>query len=285
VTEHDRLFTVPRNRACVYQDPNGVTMFSIDDQLEVRIVSSSMHQPESSAQDHRQPEATRASNAALDLVWARMQRDHPRLFDGPILAVVDLDHGRTRLTLRLDSYKRLAAQTLSGIDTGVEQASITGMLVTHDAQGRDRVLLARRSLQTRIYGGMWEIGPSGGVDPPNEPLSKGDLALSREMILGQLHTEMEEELGESPVVESIEFIGLCRDPHAHSLDIVALVRCQSPSENAALVDQHMDNVKHDHWEYSETCWAKRADLESWDHAQRPMIPTTLATLRWLGWIK
>ena len=52
------------------------------------------------------------------------------------------------------------------------------------------VLIARRSEQTRVHGGLWELAPSGGIDPPASAPT-----LTLEYVRTQLATEMREELG------------------------------------------------------------------------------------------
>jgi 8-oxo-dGTP pyrophosphatase MutT (NUDIX family) len=137
------------------------------------------------------------------------------------------------------------------IDTGVEQLSVTGVVMSPDEQGYDRVLLGRRSTQTRIYGGMWELGPSGGVDPP--PLNRA--VLREGDVFAQLQREFAEETGSPSPITRVRLQAICQDLAAHSSDLVFVCRAGplSPSEE----------VDPERWEYDRVQWVALRDIPRW----------------------
>lgn len=209
--------------------------------------------------------------AASDQVahaWGRMCGQNPRLYDGPVLSVVTFDPDRNELTCRRDSYQRLAVQP--SIATGVRQLSVTGVLTARDASGRRWVLLGRRGESTRIFPGMWEIGPSGGLPPPAlnvESLGEVDL-------LRHLSDEVVEEVGLD--VTSGRVAALVRDHGAHSDDVV--IECDLGS-----FEQACDLAQPANWEYSETMWLPVDSVGPFDTANEgSIISATRALFRTLG---
>src|SRR5262245_13445545 len=109
-------------------------------------------------------EAPPSPSGAVTARWEQLCRENPRHYDGPLLSVVTFDPERGEMLCRRDQYQRLAVQPQ--VATGVHLLAVTGVLVATDGGGRRYVLLGRRGKQTRVFGGMWELGPSGGVAPP-----------------------------------------------------------------------------------------------------------------------
>jgi hypothetical protein len=212
-----------------------------------------------------------AARQRLDDLWAREAARNPRLFDGPILSAVEIDAAAGHLRCRRATYRELLAHPV--VDTGVMQVSVTGVATTPDARGRESVLLARRSPQTRIYGSMWELAPSGGLDPPPRATSDADDLMSGQAAWDQLMAEVEEELGLDPAALAPgDPLCLCADPVARSIDIVLPVRLPAPAAPAHA------------WEYLEARWIPRDDLPGFvsGHAADIIAPTR-ALLGWLGW--
>jgi hypothetical protein len=210
-----------------------------------------------------------ASSQQVSAEWARLRAENPRHYDGPVLGVLSFDVATNQVLCRRDRYERLAVQPR--VPTGVRQLAVTGLLMATDASGRPHVLLGRRGEATRIFGGMWEAGPSGGISPPPlnvEQLSEADLK-------AHLADEIAEEVG----LETVPGVpvALLRDHTACSDDIV--FRC----DLGAL--EQVECLGPANWEYSQTRWLAVDDVESFDSAEQDqVIAATRALFRVLGWI-
>jgi len=158
---------------------------------------------------------------ALAEAWAAARRANPRLHDGDMLAVESIDGGLIRC--RRAGYAELAVQGegrvgdggggVTGLERGVWQLSVTGMVVGARGWRGQAVLLGRRSRSTRLYGGLWELGPSGGVWSERSRLAAGDL-------LASLNQEMLEETTIPPSRTVARPIGFSIDPVGRSVDVV-----------------------------------------------------------------
>lgn len=201
--------------------------------------------------------------------WSRQVRLNPRLFNGPILAVISFDPAAGHVHARRESYQRLVVQPR--VPTGVRQLSVTGLLTAADAAGRAHVLLGRRAPGVRIYGGQWELGPSGGLSAP--PMTVTEIA--GEGLRAQLADEIAEEIGlDTPTAAPVAY---ARDLLAHSDDL-CLRADLGPLEPVA-------RVRPANWEYTEVAWVPLADLPSFDAAHAgEIIPPTRALWRVLGWV-
>ena len=199
--------------------------------------------------------------------WSQLRGTNPRLHNGPIVSFDAVPRQDTEQPLRLrhDSYARLSVQSLCAgvpVSPRVWQLSVTGLVVAGD-----RVLLGRRSPETRIYGGLWECAPAGGID-----VGTGAHTFDGLHCIRQLRRECAEELAgqTGAIVESIdraEVVGFSPDPIAGSCDVV--LRCSL---------DHEPEVCPRSWEYTEIRWADPAvaldDLE--------LIPPTSGLLGWLS---
>lgn len=204
--------------------------------------------------------------------WRRMTGANPRLFNGPILSVRGFDpapDGRPGGVLHaaVDEYRRLAVQP--EVPTGTRQLSVTGLLVARDSGGREHVCLGRRSHQTRMYGGLWELAPSGGVDPPGA----GAGSLGGEDLWRALVREIEEELALPATPEPVEIVALIADPASFSVD--ALVRAEVPMPAESLIARARGASSHERWEYESVRWVPLADLLAFIAAE-PVIPPLAA---------
>lgn len=202
-----------------------------------------------------------------------MSAANPRLFDGPILSVVGFRQEGLTLCAVAErrSYKHLAVQ--NQVDTGTEQLSVTAVVAGVDAAGTRHILLGRRGEGTRIYGGMWELGPSGGVDPPQPGVHAVDDGEFRK----QVHAEVEEEMGGGLSVRIEGTVAVVYDPVARSYDIV--VRCSAVGLVASAA------AGADTWEYRGSRWLRESEVAAFDreHAEG-IIGTTRALFRCLGWV-
>lgn len=196
------------------------------------------------------------SDPATDEVWERMRRDTPRLFDGDILAFEGWDSDARTIHARRDGFKRLTVQP--EVETGVTILSVTGLLRTGEGSD-ERVLLARRSSETRVYPQLWEFAPSGGIDAPRD----GVRVLTGLDAWNQLKAELLEELGVTLARQPAPVCALTIDRVSNSCDLVFDVR----------FDERIE-IKPASWEYVAASWFTRAEIP----ARHELIPPTAALL-------
>lgn len=201
--------------------------------------------------------------AAIEIIWNRIRADNPRTFDGPILGFLGEQSGT--IYAKRESYKLLAVQTRSPalIDPPVMQLAVTGVLVARDAKDVPHVLMGKRSDDTRIYGSLWELGPSGGIDPP----SPDTRTLDESDVIRQLTIECQDELGIPGDFADHRVFGLILDDKAMSADIV--VRLD--------LDKRVDDLgsASSNWEYSETAWIPANELEDFGEREKVIPPTAV----------
>lgn len=225
-------------------------------------------------------------DARVDEEWARLRTRNPALYDAPILSVHRFDEASMEVTCRVMAYRHLA--TRSRAPNPAELLSILGITLCVDREGVEHVLLGRRGSNVRIYAGLWELAPAGGVGVPpagRERITPGDL-------LEQLALEFAEEV--SPMLEpsaarvceqaarDAEIVALVRDPSACSLDMAAVARIPLmlhdliPARSAQQAGA---------WEYHELLWLPRPEAPAFDaREQDRIIPTTRSLLRVMGWV-
>lgn len=216
--------------------------------------------------------------ARIDAVWEELRRGNDRLYDGPILRAVSVDVESGSLLCRRETYRVLAASARLGL--GVRQLGVMGVITGRDSAGREHVLLARRAAQTRIYPGLWELAPSGGVTPP--PLNVPRIG-SRELSAA-LADEAEEELALDLSGQDGAAIAVLRDVHACSDDIVLRIELTGPIDPRRGVCPASNDAA-DRWEYLDVAWVAMGDLRGFvDEHRSAIAPPTRALLRWLGWV-
>jgi hypothetical protein len=226
------------------------------------------------------------ADAAVDAEWERLRGQNPALYDAPILSVHRFDESRLEIRCRVLGYRHLACRARA--PNPAELLSILGITLCADARGVEHVLLGRRSSSVRIYGGMWELAPAGGVPPPD----RGREAITHAALMEHLALEFAEEV--SPMLEASaaracedaarqgRIVALARDPAAFSLDLAAIVRPPLPLERLTPARCVQDTTA---WEYAELLWLARPEASAFDaHEQDRIIPTTRALLRVMGWV-
>jgi hypothetical protein len=177
---------------------------------------------------------------------------------------------RFEIAARRDRFARLAVQP--GVATGVRILSVTAVLLAKDATGREWVMLGRRSPSTRVYGGMWELGPSGGLNDPPAAIT----TLDHDAILSHLADEVQEEAGLH--VTNGHAVAIARDHKAMSDDIV--FACDAGSLEEASAAAHAAN-----WEYDEVRWIATDSIGPFDALhEQAIIPPTRALFRGFGWM-
>jgi len=208
--------------------------------------------------------------AAVEARWGELVAANPRMFNGPLLSVVGADLGSGAIECGRDDFKQLAVQ--DRVKTGVEILAVSGVVVARDGRGREHVLLGKRGAQTRVYGGMWELGPSGGMPLPRD----GVAALGLDDFVEHLREETREEAGIEMDGAACTCVGFCRDFVAHSLDVMVRVEMRERIEE--LVSRSRD------WEYEDVKWVAVDEVAAFDQQHAPeIIGPTRAFFRVLGW--
>jgi 8-oxo-dGTP pyrophosphatase MutT (NUDIX family) len=226
--------------------------------------------------EKRPPGTTITWTDAMAAAWGRMVEANPRLHDGPIWSVRAVD--AAGLVVEADQYRRLAVQDDPAVgDIGVRVLGVKGMLIARDETGAERLLLGRRGGETRVYGGLWEIAPAGGVSPRR--------GLDEHVLRETLAEEMHEELGMEIDDAAATPLCLVRDDLAWSVDVVMAVAWPAvvPSSGAGRVVCAVDGCA---WEYVDASWLSRAEVAKFvEGSSRAVSPPTLAVLRWAGWCR
>jgi hypothetical protein len=217
--------------------------------------------------------APESSTPETESTWERLLRENPRLHDGPIVAVERAEAPINRLRCRIDTYKRLVAQP----EADVWMLGVKGWVVGRDPSGAQYVLIARRGTQTRMYGGMWENAPAGGVEPPRD--ERTDLHL--DWLIESLSSEATEELGISADWSAARPVALLRDHNARSYDLVLGI--DLPGAIDPGTTPRCEHGSHA-WEYIDAAWLARADAPALlNSAARPTSPPLKTMLRLSGW--
>ncbi|MEZ6241924.1 MAG: NUDIX domain-containing protein [Phycisphaerales bacterium] len=208
---------------------------------------------------------------AVERRWAEMLAENPRFHNGAILAIESFDPATNTLRARRDEYRRLAVQPQA--PTRVRILSVTGMIVARDDEGRECLLLAQRSHQTRIYGGLWELAPSGGIDAPDDRTS----SLTIDDVRRQLDAELREELGLGLDLSRARPVALSVDGPGDAVDIILRLDTGTTIERLGLDDARAN------WEYTGVRWVALDDAREFarNHS-RELIPPTRDVLAWLA---
>ncbi len=202
--------------------------------------------------------------------WEEMQAENDQLFNGPILSFDALDDDHRTIRCHRDWYARFAVQSRSYEHplVSVCHFGVTGVIVCDQGQG-PHVMLGKRGHQAWAYGGMWELGPAGGIDPPEEdPEAQWDGNLAWKHLL----EEAREEAGITSGLTVQRVLGLCWDDRIHGCDLII----------AAELDKRPTEAN-DNWEYDEIAWVKPEDIPRFSQEQR-LIEPTRAILGTLGWL-
>lgn len=239
---------------------DGVEAFRVHGEGGVRVAMSPAPPPALSPRER----------ALVEEIWSERSSANARLYNGSLLAVVSTDEETGEIVCRRDEFKRLIAQPR--VRTGVRLLAITGAVTARDASGERHVLLGRRGEDTRVYPGMWELGPCGGVPPPHASITH----LDEDTIRRHLLEEGEEEVGLAFAAGRI--VGIARDHVAHSEDLV--MACDAGQLEHARIEGGTCA-----WEYRELKWVALRDLERFDRDNAAcIIAPTRALFRVLGYL-
>lgn len=196
---------------------------------------------------------------AVNNRWSQLCRQNPRFHDGEVLAITE--HHGSILRCSPRSFREVAVQP--EVRTGCEILAVTAVVIATGSDGRPRLLLGQRHAQTRIYGGFWELGPSGGVPPP----PTGHARLSEPDLRRQLEAELREEAGLSLADADVTLLGFARDLEAFSLDTAYKVAMRVPLEELRPAERD--------WEYAQVRWITPEEgVALTVHAAESLIPPT-----------
>lgn len=179
---------------------------------------------------------------ALDLAWDRRRASNPRLHDGPVLHVDNAEPSAGVVSCRRSSYKAFVAGRTVGVR--VRSLGVTGVCLDGSL-----VLLGRRAANVRVYAGLWETAPRGGVGPSAEVT-----ALTFDDLAACVRAEGREELGLD--ISPARVVATVLDPEASSLDLV--IEC---AVGAAGADPN--------WEYSARRWLPLDAARAWARGSPP----------------
>lgn len=208
----------------------------------------------------------------IDDAWNELTRLNPRLFDGPIMHVETFDSQAPSIAARLDRYRRVAVHPRC--PTGVMLLAVRAVLVAKDDAGREHTLIGARHPTTRVYGGLWENGPSGGMPAP----PKAPWRLELEDFRAHLAQEAIEEVGISIDSGTVTPLGFCRDQLARGFDVVLRVDLPETIASLAIETRQRD------WEYTAVRWLPVDQVQDFDQEMSSrLIPPTKAIWRMLGW--
>lgn len=202
----------------------------------------------------------------IDAEWRRRLAQNPKMFNAPLLAVSSFEPLTGEIKARIEEYRRMVVQP--SINTGVVLLAVT-VVLTGMMNGRECVVLGKRSPKTRIYGDYWELGPSGGVELPPGTAT----LLGAGYIFEQCALEMEHELNvpwRNPMLAAVTY-----EHDARCLDVIVRAEVDIPEGGFAPSN----------WEYLEVRAVPLDELAAFDaeHAER-IIPPTRALWRFWNWV-
>lgn len=200
----------------------------------------------------------------VDEAWDQLCASNPKYFNAPILVFDAYDPASGVIHAHIGEYKHHAVR--QSVDLGISLLAVTAVLCRPDrARNAPTYLIGKRSTQSHMYGGLWELGPSGGIEPP-----RVDTGISLRGLIEQVDREVREEIGLSVIDQPAAAVSLVHDTQAGSTDIhigIVLADAHEPDPN---------------WEYDETRWVTLEELLAWcDEKPDEIIPTTIAHARFL----
>ena len=199
-----------------------------------------------------------ATQRKVDHAWDALCETYPRYFNGPMLSFERFDQASGVVNASVQPYKHHAVRDhvpLSG-----SLLAITAIVVADD-----RILLGKRSNQTHRYSGLWELGPSGGIDLPTESNQ-----IDRAGLIAEAVREVQEEAGVAPEVLDERVVAIVHDGFVGSTDLAVVLNVQIPER----IDIN--------WEFEDNKWVSLPELAEWcERNPDELIPTTVALARFL----
>lgn len=224
--------------------------------------------------------ASSPGSVEIDRAWEALCAGNERLFDGSFLSVeawtppepgvgarLGLGLGRQGggspgvFTCRVERYRRLAVADMVPECAGVRLLALTGVVTACDGAGVEYVLMGLRAAKTRMYGGLWEFAPAGGVDPPGVG-EVFDASLLRRV----LAHELEEEVGlPAEALGACEPVMVVLNEEARSYDVVMRTRL------VVGLDEARRRIAGGSWEYERVEWVPVREVGAFVR-ERGLVP-------------
>ena len=190
--------------------------------------------------------------------WEALRTQNPKYFNSPMLSFESASPGNGNIIASVRPYMHHAVRDT--IDLGISLLAVTAVVLVGD-----RVLIGKRSVHSHRYGGLWELGPSGGIDVPEHTG-----LIDRNGLLNEAVREVEEEAGFVPSVIRHDIVALIHDHQVGSTDLAVVMQIEPP-ETLSI-----------NWEYEDTRWLPLNELVAMcDEEPDKLIPTTIALARFL----
>lgn len=178
----------------------------------------------------------------IENIWQRESKIPGRyLFNGKILSLVNLE--KDKLICEFVEYKYYLAQLR---DPSLERfLNIKTVCVSAITLAGNRVLVGHRARSLTVHPGLYELAPSGGIDPTALENGKIDL-------IKQYMVELEEETGIlKDHVKKVNPFALLYEP---------TMRCYEICAEIHIDPNHTDVSKGTHEEYDELFWLPMQDV-------------------------
>ena len=201
---------------------------------------------------------------AVDAAWQGLCAQNPRYFNGKMLAFDSYDPATGVIRASAEEYKNHAVRDM--VDVGISLLAVTAILAAPDHVRNTGVyLLGKRSPELHRYGGLWEFGPSGGIDLP-----RIGNTLKLNQIMSEIAREIREEIGVKISNRPSTPRAIVHDDAVGSTDIaIPIVLDHAPAINT-------------NWEYTQTQWLTLDELFEWTQSKpEDLIPTTVELARFL----
>ena len=144
--------------------------------------------------------------------WSACLAANPALFDGQLIQVAGVHrngHGGAVIQGMPCSYRWYAAQA-SGGDFGCRPLGVKVMM-----RRGDQVLFGKRAKWTSHAAGQWELAPSGGVEPGQQP---------EQTVRAELQEEVGVDVSGPAIARAVMF-----DPEAKSWEVVFVLEAEHGS--------------------------------------------------------
>ncbi len=174
----------------------------------------------------------------VDNIWANAQAGRAKpLFNGQVFSVLEI--GDDEIRGRFVEYKYFIAQRRRAElfpALQIRPLAITGIL-----RAPGRIVFGRRAAGVTQEPGLWELLPSGGLDPG---CRQGDGRLDVER---QLLQELKEEIGlEAAAISKIRPFCIVEDLEQHVFDIAAELTTDSSDEQVRSAFEQSGSDEYDH---------------------------------------
>lgn len=177
----------------------------------------------------RSPEQSRT----IDRLWTKSLEQYPKIFKGPVL--ISTESGIQNFQFQRETYDLSLAirKTPQMFTPPLYSLSITGVIIW-----QEQILMGKRSQDSPVYPGCWEVFPAGTLESPN--------------LLEQLLKEFKEETQlDEASIEELSFLAPLLDRSQSSYDFVFRIRLRT--EESIVVPST---------EHSEVKWVPLAETHS-----------------------